>query len=145
MGGEGERRMTTEAAAAHYLACHQHEVEGRKVAVFNPQDLPVEDLPAIYGWNNGGSSFMLDACLIAEDGTGMGGHVCSHEGYMLNDLGILEGSRPDRHEGFREHYPNGYRMVWVPSDQVLTHPGLEAAYQCNQVKRVAAESKEKEE
>ena len=64
----------------------------------------------------------------------MGGHVCSDEGYMRHDLGILEGARPDRHETFREHYPNGYRMDFVPSGEVRTHPGLEAAYQRNQAK-----------
>ena len=131
--------MTTPAAEALYLAQHQYQMEGRNVAMFNPNDLPIWDLPIIYGWNNGGGSGMYSGVLLAEDGTGMGGHMCSHEGYMLNDLGILEGSRPDRHETFREHYPEGYRMEWVPSDQVLTHVGLEAAYQINQVKRVAHE------
>lgn len=112
-----------------------------KFAIHNPHNKPVEELPAIYGWNNGGSPGWLHAALLAEDGTGMGSHVCSAECYMLGDLGLLEGSRPDRHEGFREHYPDGYRMVWVPTNEVQTHPGLEAAYQRNQEKaKVAAAS-----
>ncbi len=126
--------MTTPEAAEQYLAEHLMTVLGRPIAVFNPKNLPVEQLPAIYGWNNGGEPGWYSAVLLAEDGTGMGGHICSDEGYMLHDLGILEGSRPDRHKTFQENYPDGYRMQWVPSDEVKTHPGLEAAYKLNQEK-----------
>jgi hypothetical protein len=101
-------------------------------AIYNPHNKPVEELPVIYGFNNGGSQDWWHGCLIAEDGTGMGGHVCSNEGFMYGDLGILEGSRPDRHEGFRKHYPDGYRMDFVRGAEVMTHPGLNAAYEKNQ-------------
>lgn len=107
-------------------------------AIFNPHNKPVEELPIIYGFNNGGSPGWYSGVLLAEDGTGMGGHVCSHECYMRQDLGILEGSRPDRHEMFREHYPNGYRMDFVPIEDVKSHPGIKAAYQKNQVLAAAA-------
>lgn len=110
-----------------------------KFAVFNPHNKPVDELPIIYGFNNGGSREWYSACLIAESGHGMGGHICSAEGFMYGDLGILEGYREDRHEGFRKHYPDGYRMDFVPSEEVFTHPGLEAAYQKNQ--KLAAEEK----
>lgn len=130
--------MTTPAAANLYLAQHLLEWEGKGYAVFNPNAVPVGELPVIYGFNNGGSPGWYHGVLLADDGTGMGGHVCSSEGYMLHDLGILEGSRPDRHEGFRAHYPDGYRMDFVPSREVLSHPGLEAAYQRNQAKAALA-------
>lgn len=131
--------MTTEAAAALYLAEHNHAMEGKGYAVYNPNKKPLEELPIIYGLNNGGSRGWYSACLLAEDGTGLGGHVCSDEGYMYADLGILEGTRPDRHETFKEHYPDGYRMDFVPASDVLTHKGLEAAYQKNQA--MSAEDK----
>lgn len=130
----GREQVTTHEAEALYLARHQSEVAGRKLAVFNPHGKPESELPVIYGFNNGGSPGWMSAVLLAEDGEGLGGHICSAEGYMLHDLGILEGSRPDRHETFRAHYPDGYRMEFVPGDQVLTHPGLEAAYQRNQAR-----------
>ena len=57
---------------------------------------------------------------------------CSHEGYMTHDLGILEGSKPDRHETFRKHYPDGYRMDFVPMSDTRSHPGLSEAYRKNQ-------------
>jgi hypothetical protein len=115
-----------------YLAQHLHEVEGRGWAVYNPQEKDFADLPVIYGFNNGRSSSFYEAVLLAEDGTCLGGHACSDEGYMPHDLGVLEGSRPDRHETFRQHYPDGYRMEFVSASAVKEHAGLMAAYERNQ-------------
>lgn len=116
--------MTTPTAAALYLAQHQHDHAGRRLAIHNPHSKPIEDLPVIYGFNNGGSSSFLHAVLLAEDGTPLGGHACSSEGYMPADLGILEGTRPDRHEGFQRHYPDGYRMEFVGYKEIDGHAGL---------------------
>lgn len=124
--------MTTEAAARLYEAQHLLQWEGRPVAVHNPHGKPVEELPVIYGFNNGGSPGWMSAVLLAQDGTHLGGHICSSEGYMPADLGVLEGSRPDRHETFREHYPDGYRMEFVSGKDVHTHTGLNEAYRLNQ-------------
>lgn len=132
--------MTTPQAEALYLARHVASMAGKGYAIFNPHGKPVEELPVIYGFNNGGSPGWYSACLLAEDGTGLGGHCCSHEAYMLHDLGILEGTRADRHEAFREHYPDGYQMAFVPESEVMTHPGLEAAYQLNQQKAALAKA-----
>lgn len=96
-------------------------------AIYNPHGKPLEELPFIYGFNNGGQPEWYYAQLVSENGYGLGSHVCSHEGYMPGDLGILEGSRADRHEHFREHYPDGYRMEFVPSRDFDTHEGLKAA------------------
>ena len=130
--------MTTEKAAAHYLAQHEHEMEGRGYAVFNPHDKPLDELPVIYGFNNGGTLGWYTAQLIAEDGTALGSHICSAEGYMVHDLGILEGARADRHKTFRDHYPDGYRMDFVTDP--ANHDGLDAAYKLNQEKHAAAEA-----
>lgn len=100
-------------------------------AVYNPQVLPEDQLPTIYGFCNGGSPGWLEAAVVAQDGTYLGGHICSSEGYMPADLGVLEGTRPDRHETFREHYPQGYRMAFVPYAQVKGHAGLQAALEAN--------------
>ncbi len=136
--------MTTPAAERLYLAQHLLEVGGRPVAIYNPHDKPVQDLPVIYGFNNGGSPGWYSGCILAEDGTGLGGHVCSHEAYMPNDLGILEGSRDDRHEGFRAHYPDGYRMEFIPGAEVRGHSGLDAAYAKNQALAAASENSSNE-
>ena len=130
--------MTTPAAERLYLAQHQYEMEGRKRAVFNPHDKPLEELPVIYGFNNGGSPGWYSAVALAEDGTCLGGHCCSHEGYMEHDLGIIEGTRTDRHEGqYQPHYPNGYRMEFVPGDEVKSHEALNKAFDLNQAQAAA--------
>lgn len=126
--------MTTRAAEQFYLARHRYENEGRKWAVFNPENKPLEELPVIYGFNNGGSPGWYDAVLIAADGTYLGGHLCSAEGYMEHDLGVLEGTRDDRHEGFKKHHPAGYRMEFVSGDEVRTHAGLLEAVRLHQLK-----------
>jgi len=126
--------MTTPAAANFYLAQHLLEQEGKPYAVFNPHNKHVETLPVIFGFNNGGSNGWYRACLLAEDGTHLGGHICSHEGYMRHDLGILEGTRPDRHEDFKKHYPNGYRMAFVSLHEVMNCKPLLKAFELNKLK-----------
>jgi hypothetical protein len=120
--------MTTAAAEAQYLQNHLWQYGGRQLAVYNPHDKAVEDLPVIYGFNNGGSSGWLDAQLVTQDGEFVGGHCCSAEGYMPHDLGVIEGSRPDRHETFRLKYPDGYRMDFASYGDVPEHAGIQAAF-----------------
>jgi hypothetical protein len=127
--------MTTPAAANLYLAQHLFEMEGKGFAVYNPNNLPLDQLPVIYGFNNGGYPGWLSAVALAEDGTVLGGHCCSNEGYMPHDLGILEGTRLDRHEeSYRPHYPNGYRMEFVSSEDFSQHDKLKAAISRHQEK-----------
>jgi hypothetical protein len=123
--------MTTASAAALYLAQHNRAHDNKGYAVFNPHDKPLDELPVIYGFNNGGSAGWFSACIIARDGTVLGGHICSAEGYMLHDLGILEGTRLDRHESFRAHYPDGYRMDFVSYKDIPNHAALNAAFKLN--------------
>ncbi len=124
--------MTTKAHEELYRAQHNVEMEGKRWAVYNPKNKSIEKLPIIYGFNNGGGAGLLSAQLLAEDGTALGGHACSHEGYMEHDLGILEGTRPDRHEDFKKHYPDGYKMVFISHEEVKGHKGLDKAYALNQ-------------
>lgn len=124
--------MTTPYAAAQYLAEHQSRITGKGYAVFNPHNKPLEELPFIIGFNNGGSLGMLSAVAIAQDGVCLGGHCCSDEGYMTHDLGILEGTRQDRHkESYQKHYPDGYRMDFVGHDEVENHALLNEAFRLN--------------
>ncbi len=95
--------------------------------VYNPHNKSVDELPVIYGFNNGGSPGWWSGQLLAEDGEPLGGHVCSDEIYMEGDLGVHKGSRPDRHETFRKHYQDGYKMEFVSFDDVESHSGLMAA------------------
>jgi hypothetical protein len=123
--------MTTAAAEALYLAQHLMEHAGRGWIVHNPENRPVAELPVIYGFNNGGSRGMLHAVAMAADGTVLGGHCCSSEGYMLADLAVIDGWMRDRHEKYRAHYPAGYRMEFVSYDDVAAHEGLQRAFKLN--------------
>ena len=126
--------MTTQSAEAQYLNEHLAVWAGKGYAAFNPQGKKLSELPVIYGFNNGGSEYFLSAVLLAEDGTGLGGHGCSNECYMRSDLGILEGSRPDRHDGFKKHYPDGYRMDFVSYEDVPGHEELNKAIELSSKK-----------
>jgi hypothetical protein len=80
----------------------------------DPQD---PSLPAVYLFSNtrggGGSAYA-----IAEDGTVLGQHWCSHRGYMRHDLH----DRPDRLEAIKSHYPDGYRLVVLMDEGQLPPP-----------------------
>lgn len=79
-----------------------------------------ETLPAIYLFSvaDDGDG---PAYAIAEDGTILGSHICSHWGYMRHDLH----DRPDQKAAAEKHYPGGYRLVVLttagarPPEEVL--------------------------
>lgn len=132
--------MTTEAAARLYEAQHLYAMEGKQEVTYNPHSKPLEELPRILCFNNGGSRDWYHAVAIAEDGTCLGQHVCSSEGYMKHDLGVLEGTRLDRHEeSYSKHYPDGYVMEWVPSNEIRTNEKLMKAFDLNKLKHQEAE------
>ena len=124
--------MTTPQAAVKYLAEYLQQLSEEN-EVYNPSNIPLEELPVIMGFCNGGGAGFYDAIALAEDGTYLGGHICSHEGYMRGDLGIAKGTRRDRHEAdYKKHYPNGYIMEFVSSDEISTHTKLHQAFKLNQ-------------
>lgn len=87
--------------------------------------------PKIYCFSNAGGGDGV-AYAIAEDGVVLGSHWCSHEGYVSHDLGVDKGSRPDRHEAYREHYPDGYKMEFIRASEIDAHSGLQKAIKLNQ-------------
>lgn len=127
--------MTTREAEARYLAEHLSLWGGAPLAIYNPHGKDILELPIIFGFNNGGEPGWYHAELVSQDGCYLGGHICSGEGYMPFDLGCIEGARADRHEKFREHYPDGYRMEFVPGNKVIRHEGLTAAVRLLNKKR----------
>ncbi len=125
--------MTTKAAEAQYLAEHINENKHRHTVVFNPQDLPLEELPCIYAFSNVPNGGDGQALAVAEDGHVLGSHWCSNESYVPYDLGVLEGARPDRQKDYEKHYPNGFQMVFVRSADVLWHQGIKKALALNAI------------
>ncbi|MEM9286780.1 MAG: hypothetical protein AAGA36_00430 [Pseudomonadota bacterium] len=98
-------------------------------AVFNPLNQPVHQLPWIIGFNNGPDSYgNYLGVLVSENGAILGEHICSCEGWMLSDLGIRDGTASWRHETFKEHYPDGYRMDFVSFDEAHQDMRLRNAF-----------------
>jgi hypothetical protein len=79
---------------------------------------------------NGGEGI---AYAIGDDGVILGSHWCSDEGYVPHDLGVIEGSRLDRHKTYKEHFPDGYEMEFVRSSEFNNHIGLQEALKLNQL------------
>lgn len=88
--------------------------------------------PKIFVFSNvvGGREGLVYA--MAEDGTVLGSHWCSNESFAPYDLGVVNGTRPDRHERYKEHYPKGYEMEFVRVADIDTHEGLQKALTLNQ-------------
>jgi hypothetical protein len=67
---------------------------------------------------------------LAEDGTGLAGHLCSSHGWAMHDMGFTSSWK---HEKYAKHYPGGYELVWVADPD---HPekiaGLKEAFDMNQ-------------
>ena len=95
--------------------------------------------PKIFAFSNVVGGGDGQALAIAEDGTVLGEHWCSHEGYVSHDLGVTPGSRPDRHETYAKHYPDGYEMEFVRSRDIDGHEGLRKAFELNSKQGEASE------
>ena len=98
--------------------------------------------PKIYVFSNvkGGGDGVCYA--MSQDGTVLGSHYCSNEFFASHDLGVNEGSRPDRHEHYKKHHPDGYEMEFIPSKAINGHTGLKNAFKLNQ--EMAEKAKETE-
>lgn len=81
------------------------------------------------------------AYAIADDGTVLGSHWCSNEYFVPQDLGVIDGTRPDRHETYKKHFPNGYEMEFVASKDIENHKGLNEALRLNQLQAEQANQK----
>ncbi len=62
----------------------------------------------------------LTVCALSEDGEFLAGHVSSSEWWAKQDSGF---TNPDscHHEAYRQHYPDGYELVWVEGS-IRDHP-----------------------
>ena len=113
-------------------------------------------LPTVFAFDNCPESAMAgddhSGVAIAEDGTCLAGHWSSSHAWCKLDMGrpyevtLDEGTewRPQepisvaKHALYAAHYPGGYVFEWVPTAQVVAHPGLSAAYALNQAAEAAA-------
>lgn len=83
----------------------------------------------IFCWINSGKGTDWNVVIaMAEDGTSLASHVSSSEPWAKHDIGITSDWK---HEKYRDHYPDGFELVWVEGDP-REHEGLMAAYALNQ-------------
>jgi len=97
--------------------------------------------PRIYVWCNSCAPQWHVMAAIAEDGTYLGGHVCSSHGFGPHDMGLVG---EWKHEGYDEHYPDGWELVWVEDfrEAKAYDPKFAAAIKANESAAKAAEEKE---
>lgn len=99
--------------------------------IYNPHGKPIDELPLISGFNNGGRHGTYSGVIIAQDGTVLGGHICSNEHYMLHDLGVAATGPEYRRVAFEAHYPDGCRTRFVSYADVQNDPIIQEALRLN--------------
>lgn len=91
--------------------------------------------PAVFivGSIGGLSRYDYKGHALAEDGTGLGSHLCSSLEWVREDM------FSDHHqEAYREHYPDGYRLEWLGEwPEEGAHPAFDAALAINKANRKA--------
>ncbi len=70
----------------------------------------------------------LSGVALAEDGVLLASYVSSNETRLQHDLGI---GSTKQHSKYTEHYPDGYELVWVSTNELgaRSNRDFEAAYQ----------------
>lgn len=89
--------------------------------------------PKIYAFSNCGGGDG-SAVALAEDGTCVGGHWCSNEGWIPHDLGVTSDWH---HEDYAKHYPDGFEVVFVAHEDIDGHAELNKALALNKEKSKA--------
>lgn len=78
----------------------------------------------------------VGGCVMCEDGTALGSHLSSSEGFLQGDL-----QHEGRHEAFDKHCPDGWEFEYVPLKNYKDHKGLAAALALNKIQGEENESK----
>ena len=74
---------------------------------------------------------------LAEDGTGLASHLSSDETWAKHDMGLTSDWK---HDTYSEHYPQGYKLVWIDDPQ--NDPRWQAALALNKAKHERGENEE---
>ena len=82
--------------------------------IFNPANLPIEDLPIIYAFADARDGDNVYGSAMDPHGEILQVWVSSSEEWLKSDLGCLPGLKPKLHEEvYQRHLPGGYRMEFV--------------------------------
>lgn len=91
-----------------FKSAHDHPLY-----IFNPHKKPEGELPVIYGFNNGGPTGRMNACLLAQDGSVIGSYMVAHESYIVHDLCLFGEENQGRLHACKLHYQGGFRFAYV--------------------------------
>lgn len=94
-----------------------------------------ETKPKIFVFSNVHGGGEGPCYAMAEDGTVVGQHYCTCEGWAAHDLGVTSDWH---HEEYKAHYPNGYEMEFVPVSKISSHAALQEAFGLNKAQGEAA-------
>lgn len=81
-----------------------------------------------------GSGDWHSMAAVSEDGEWLAGHICSSHAWARHDMGIDEDGW--KRNIYAEHYPDGFEVIGVESDEIDTHEGLQAALSAYHAKRL---------
>ena len=79
--------------------------------------------------NSGAESDWQNVLAMCEDGNVLASHISSSEHYARNDIGITSDRK---HDLYKKHCLDGYKLVWVDWKDVNNHEGIASAYIKNQ-------------
>ena len=77
--------------------------------------------------NSGKGTEWQSVMALAEDGNCLAGHLSSNKYWAMHDIGI---NSDWKHEHYKEHYPNGYELVWL--DDPVSDDGFKLAAKKNE-------------
>ena len=66
---------------------------------------------------------------LAEDGTGLGGHLSSSVDFAKHDMGLTSDWKHDLYDA---HYPDGYELEWIDIEDIDSHEKFQEALKLNQ-------------
>jgi hypothetical protein len=98
----------------------------------------VAEKPKIFLFVNSSAPEWYVGLALAEDGHCLAQHVSSHPEWSKHDLGLTSDWK---HEYYREHYPQGYELVWIDDPALGKDAGLDLAYERNQALAREADAK----
>lgn len=90
--------------------------------------------PTIFVFCNGCAPQWHSIVALAEDGTGLTGHVCSSHGFIGHDMGFTSNWKRDHYD---KHYPDGWELEYVEVHDIDSHARLQRAFELNRAATAA--------
>jgi hypothetical protein len=108
---------------------------------FNLSDT-TEALPKIFLFIEGENNWGVFPSALAEDGHCLAGYCSSNKSFAMHDIGF---NSTWKHDNYKKHYPNGYELVWLESDELEGNTGfLKAVENNNNPQSIEQESEQKQ-